>query len=184
MQRRAYIDWARGIAVLVMIEAHTSDAWTRPDAKGSVAYALAVMLGGFAAPLFLWLAGLGVAMAASRTAARTGSRQAAVEAACRRGLEIFVLAFLFRVQAFIVSPPSTPLKLFRVDILNVMGPAMVGVGLTWAVATSWRVRACVYAAVAAVIAMLTPIVRVSPMVDPLPIWFQWYVRPAGEFTTF
>ena len=27
--RRAYIDWARGIAVLVMIEAHTTDAWTR-----------------------------------------------------------------------------------------------------------------------------------------------------------
>jgi uncharacterized membrane protein len=32
--------------------------------------------------------------------------------------------------------------------------------------------------------MLTPIVRVSPFVDRLPIWFQWYVRPAGEFTTF
>ena len=27
--RRAYVDWARGIAVLVMIEAHTVDAWTR-----------------------------------------------------------------------------------------------------------------------------------------------------------
>ena len=27
--RRAYVDWARGIAVLLMIEAHTVDAWTR-----------------------------------------------------------------------------------------------------------------------------------------------------------
>ena len=27
--RRAYVDWARGIAVLLMIEAHTLDAWTR-----------------------------------------------------------------------------------------------------------------------------------------------------------
>ena len=27
--RRAYVDWARGIAVLLMIEAHTADAWTR-----------------------------------------------------------------------------------------------------------------------------------------------------------
>src|SRR5262245_4174807 len=111
-QRRAYIDWARGLAVLVMIEAHTSDAWPRADAKGSLGYAMAVILGGFAAPLFLWLAGLGVAMAASRTLERTGRAAAAVEAACVRGLEIFILAFLFRIQAFVVSPPSTPLKLF------------------------------------------------------------------------
>ena len=27
--RRPYIDWARALAVLVMIEAHTFDAWTR-----------------------------------------------------------------------------------------------------------------------------------------------------------
>src|SRR5262245_61568025 len=101
--RRAYIDWARGLAVLVMIEAHTSDAWTRAAAKGSFGYAVAVILGGFAAPLFLWLAGLGVVMAASRTAQRTGRTVAAVEAACARGLEIFILAFLFRVQAFVVS---------------------------------------------------------------------------------
>jgi len=182
--RRAYIDWARGLAVLVMIEAHTSDAWTRPADKSSAAYAAAVILGGFAAPLFLWLAGLGVALAASRTAARTGSRRAAVEAALKRGLEIYILAFLFRLQAFIVSPPSTPLKLFRVDILNVMGPAMAIAGLVWGLSASARSRAAFYAVIAAVFAMVTPIVRASPRVDALPLWFQWYARPAGEFTTF
>ena len=40
-----------------MIEAHTTDAWTHPADKTSLAYSLAVFLGGFAAPLFLWLAG-------------------------------------------------------------------------------------------------------------------------------
>src|SRR3954465_13047058 len=90
--RLAYIDWARGIAVLLMIEAHTVDAWTRFDARSTIGFRNATVLGGFAAPLFLWLAGLGVAMAAARTEARHG-RGAAVEAACRRGLEIFVLAF-------------------------------------------------------------------------------------------
>jgi uncharacterized membrane protein len=182
--RRAYIDWARGLAVLVMIEAHAIDAWTRPADKGSAAYAVAVILGGFAAPLFLWLAGLGVAMAAARTAVRTGSRRAAVEAAVTRGLEIYILAFLFRAQAFVVSPPSTPLKLFRVDILNVMGPAMAIVGLLWGISASVRVRLSVYAAVATAFAMATPLIRASPLVDALPVWFQWYVRPAGEFTTF
>ncbi len=170
--------------MLLMIEAHTIDAWTRPQSKTSVGYGVAMMFGGFAAPLFLWLAGLGTAMAAFRTAERTGSRARAVEATFRRGLEIFVLAFLFRIQAFIVSPPSTPLKLFRVDILNVMGPAMAAAALVWAVGASARMRAFVYAGVATAIAMITPIVRASTAVDHLPVWLQWYVRPAGEFTTF
>jgi uncharacterized membrane protein len=179
-----YIDWARGIAVLLMIEAHVTDAWTRPNAKVSDAYSATVILGGFAAPMFLWLAGLGVAMAASRTADRTGSHTQAMEAAVRRGLEIFLLAFLFRLQAFIVSPPSTPLKLFRVDILNVMGPAMVLAGLLWNAARDAPGRAIVYGLTASAIAMATPIVRTSAMIDRLPIWFQWYLRPSGEFTTF
>jgi uncharacterized membrane protein len=27
-------------------------------------------------------------------------------------------------------------------------------------------------------------VRTTPVVDALPVWFQWYFRPAGEYTTF
>ena len=65
---------------------------------------------------------------------RGGSRRDAAEAVCRRGLEIFILAFLFRLQAFIVSPGSHPVTLFRVDILNIMGPAIVAAGLVWALA--------------------------------------------------
>jgi len=167
-----------------MIEAHTVDSWTRAADRKSVLFVYLTILGGFAAPLFLWLAGLGVAMSAARTCAKTGSRARAVEAACRRGLEIFVLAFLFRLQAFIVSPGSHPITLFRVDVLNVMGPAMVAAGLAWAVSGRATIQAGVYAALAALVAMGTPIARAAAPVDHLPIWMQWYVRPAGEYTTF
>ncbi len=57
-----------------------------------------------------------------------------------RGVEIFLLAFLFRLQAFIVSPGSHPVTLFRVDVLNVMGPAMVVAGLLWAAASQTWTR--------------------------------------------
>src|SRR5580765_6944895 len=83
--RRLYIDWARGVAVLLMIEAHTIDAWTRLRDKKRLAYAYGTMLGGFAAPMFLWLAGLGVAMSMARTYARTCSRREALHAATIRG---------------------------------------------------------------------------------------------------
>ena len=182
--RRAYIDWARGVAVLLMIEAHTTDAWTRAADKRGVLYRDANILGGFAAPMFLWLAGLAVVLAATRSAERTGSRAQAAEGIVRRGLEIFILAFLFRIQAFIVSPGNHVVTVFRVDILNIMGPAIVAAGAVWALATTAAGRIAAFSALAIGFSMLTPIVRASPVVEHLPVWFQWYLRPAGELTVF
>ena len=182
--RLAYIDWARGIAVLIMIEAHTFDAWTRPADRLSEWFRAATILGGFAAPMFLWLAGVSLGLSAAAVARREGSRRAAVEAICRRGLEIFILAFLFRLQAFVAGPGSHPITLFRVDILNVMGPAIAAAGVVWGLNRTTVGRAISCAAIAAAFAMLTPIVRASDALNVLPIWVQWYIRPAGEYTTF
>jgi len=182
--RLAYIDWARGIAVLLMIEAHTADAWTRPTDRTTVPFRDATILGGFAAPFFLWLAGLSVVLAATRTAERAGGRAAALDAACRRGLEVFILAFLFRLQGFLVTPGGAPLMILRVDILNIMGPSMIAAALLWAAARTTAGRAALSAAAAAAVAMTTPIVRSSGLIDALPTWIQWYLRPAGDLTTF
>ncbi|HEX3643992.1 MAG TPA: heparan-alpha-glucosaminide N-acetyltransferase domain-containing protein [Vicinamibacterales bacterium] len=184
--RLSYVDWARGIAVLLMIEAHTSDAWTRlsPAVRRTIAFRDATVLGGFAAPLFLWLAGLAVVLAATRAAERSGSRRAAVDMVCRRGLEIFILGFLFRVQGFIITPGSHPVTLFRVDILNIMGPAIAIAGIVWGLAGGPVARVFWYAGIAAAFAMATPIVRASPTIDAWPLWLQWYMRPFGEFTIF
>jgi uncharacterized membrane protein len=182
--RQSYIDWARGIAVLLMIEAHTADSWTRAADRGTTLYRDATILGGFAAPLFLFLAGLGVVLSAARIANRTGSRAQAMDAIVRRGLEIFVLAFLFRIQAFVVSPGNYLVTVFRVDILNVMGPAIVAAGLVWAVTTRAAWRVALFATAATALAMLTPIVRAASAVAQLPVWVQWYIRPAGDLTVF
>jgi uncharacterized membrane protein len=181
--RRRYIDCARGIAVLLMIEAHTTDAWTRAASKSSVAFRNATILGGFAAPLFLWLAGLGVVLAATRLSEQSG-RPAAVAAACRRGLEIFILAYLFRLQAFIISPGSPPIALFRIDILNIMGPAIVLAGIMWGFGATTARRVLIYGVAAVATAMVTPVVRAAAWTDALPVLVQWYLRPAGEYTTF
>ena len=166
-----------------MIEAHTLDAWTRPADRGTVGFMAATILGGFAAPLFLWLAGLASVLFAERTATR-GGRGAALEAVCRRGLEIFILAFLFRLQAFVVSPGSHPITLFRVDILNVMGPAIAMAGLVWMATARTGAIVAVQAALAATVAILAPISVTMPIVDALPLWIQWYLRPAGDLTPF
>jgi uncharacterized membrane protein len=167
-----------------MIEAHTLDAWTRPAARTSTLFGDATILAGFAAPLFLWLAGVGAVLSATSASRRSGNRWNAVETVCRRGLELFILAFLFRLQAFIVSPGSHPIALFRVDVLNIMGPAVVAAGIIWGLCASPRALVGVYAGSACAVAMLTPVVRTMTAVDSLPTWVQWYVRPSGEYTTF
>ena len=134
--------------------------------------------------MFLWLAGLGLVLSAERVLTKTGRRSLAAEAVVRRGAEIFILAFLFRIQAFIISPGSSLVTIFRVDILNVMGPAMAAAGLIWAIGRNrWGAAlACGLTAVA--LAMLTPLVRQAAWVNALPVWTQWYLRPFGDHTTF
>ena len=161
-----------------MIEAHTIDAWTRPSARRGVLFRDATVLGGFAAPLFLWLAGLAVVLAAAAAVRRGGSRRDAAEAVCRRGLEIFILAFLFRLQAFIVSPGGYPITLFRVDILNIMGPAIVVAGLVWGSCESPVRLTAAYAALRPRLRWLTPLVRTMAR-GRRPARLGAVVHPAG-----
>ena len=149
-----------------------------PRTRRASLYRDANILGGFAAPMFLWLAGLAVVLAATRSAERTGSRAQAVEGIVRRGLVIFILAFLFRIQAFIVSPGNHLVTLFRVDILNVMGPAIVMAGAVWGLTRTAAGRIAAFSALAIAFGLLTPIVRASPLVGHLPVWVA-VVRASG-----
>ena len=182
--RRRFVDWARGVAVLVMIGAHVFDAWTLPVERGSVTYRNLMILGGFAAPLFLWLAGFTAVLSAERALGRTGDRPAAMVLVCRRGLVVFLLAFLFRMQSFIVSPGNSLLSLFRVDILNIMGPSIVATGLVWGLCRRRASLVAAFTGLTVALAMLTPVVRSADWVAVLPTWIQWHLRPSGEFTVF
>jgi len=181
--RRGYIDWLRGLAVLIMIEAHTLDAWTRTPDRVTFAFGRAMTIGGFGAPLFLFLAGIAVALSGATKAGRMGRRRAGA-ALRRRGWQIFALAFLFRLQAFVLSPGSPPGALLKVDILNIMGLAIVLAGWIWEWAGSARAQLLAFSAATAAVAMLTPIVRTTPLLNGLPDPIEWYVRPAPGRTNF
>src|SRR4051812_48945008 len=128
--RRGYLDWVRGLAVLVMIQAHVLDSWTRTDVRDTSGFAWAMIVAGFGAPLFLFLAGLSVALSAGSKVRRTGNAPAAAIAVVKRGAWIFLLAFLFRIQAWVLGWGS-PRTLLKIDILNIMGPSIVAAGIAW-----------------------------------------------------
>ncbi|MEO5897605.1 MAG: heparan-alpha-glucosaminide N-acetyltransferase domain-containing protein [Vicinamibacterales bacterium] len=181
--RRGYLDWLRGLAVLIMIEAHVLDAWTRLDQRQSVLYGWAMIAGGFGAPLFLFLAGLSVSLSAGSKLRKTADPRAASRAVVRRGLEIFGLAFLFRLQAWAISWGAAR-SLLKVDILNIMGPSIMAAAWLWGGFRSARARAAGFVVAALAIALLTPPVRATWIFAFLPDFIEGYIRPRPGFTTF
>src|SRR6187455_3202206 len=182
--RQAYLDWVRGVAVLIMVEAHVLDAWTRVEARARPIFGYAMVLGGFAAPLFLFMAGVAVALSAESKSRRTGDLEASWRAAEKRGWQIFGLAFLFRLQSYILSGGYSAVSLLKVDILNVMGPAMAAAAITGRLASDkWR-RAVLLAVVALGVSLLTPLVRATTLLDWLPDPVEWYFRPSPGRTNF
>jgi uncharacterized membrane protein len=182
--RRRYLDWLRGVAVLIMIEAHTIDAWTRLADRSGKPFQWALILGGFGAPIFLFLAGLALSLAAG-SRSRKGLQDSEVAArARRRGWQVFGLAFLFRLQSWLISGGTFPGTLLKVDILNVMGLSMLAGALLWGLGRTSKSRALLLTLAAVALAMLTPIVRATPWLDVLPDPVEWYLRPAPGHTTF
>jgi uncharacterized membrane protein len=181
--RRGYLDWLRGLAVLVMIEAHLLDSWTRFPDRQSREFDWAMTVGGFGAPLFLFLAGVAVPLSAGSKLRRSGDAQEASRAVIRRGLEIFGLAFLFRLQAWILGW-SAPRALLRVDILNIMGPSIMAAAALWGAVRTNRDRFLLFGAATLLSTLLTPIVRTLPIVGGLPDPIEAYIRPAGGLSNF
>ena len=181
--RRTYLDVLRGVAVLVMIEAHVIDSWTRVADRRSRAFGESLILGGFGAPLFLFLAGVAVAMSAGSKARRTGDSRAAVRAVQRRGLEIFLLAFVFRFQAFVLghSPAWTMLK---VDILNIMGPSIVLAATLWGGFRTSTARIIAFAAATVTVVWATPFIRQAQSLAVLSDSLEGYLRPIPNLTNF
>jgi uncharacterized membrane protein len=185
--RRGYLDWLRGVAVLIMVEVHLLDAWVRVIDRPERPYRWAMIVGGYSAPLFLFLAGVAMALAIGSRLRKGLTASEVASLARRRGWQIFGLAFLFRLQSFIISGGPFPQSLLKVDILNVMGLSMVLAAVLWGMASRSALRVVSLIAVAMVFVFITPIVRTPSFVNSLWYPIEWYFRAipgSGAFTLF
>lgn len=181
--RRTHLDVLRGVAVLVMIEAHVIDSWTRAADRQTQAFRESLVLGGFGAPLFLMLAGVAVAMSAGSKTRRLGDPMAAMRAVQKRGLQIFLLAFVFRFQSFVLSHGAA-WTLLKVDILNVMGVSIVAAAALWGYARTTRGRLLAFAGATAALVLAAPAVRAFDALAVLPDALEGYLRPIPNLTNF
>jgi uncharacterized membrane protein len=183
VNRRTYLDWLRGIAVLIMIEAHTLDSWTRAEDRDEGIYKWAIVVGGFGAPIFLFLAGVALPLAAGSRLRKGRSHAEVATLARKRGWQIFGLAVLFRLQSAVLGAGGIE-SLLKVDILNVMGLSMLTAAILWGSSQHAHGRGALLFAAAASVAMVTPIVRETTALAFLPDPIEAYLRPIPMLTGF
>jgi uncharacterized membrane protein len=181
------IDWLRGLAVVLMIQTHLYDAWVKPAAKASYAYGLTRFWGGVPARLFLLLVGVSMAIKFEAQIAKKVDAATMRRGAMKRGLEIFLLAYLFRLQELTLSLFGGQfIDLFRIDILNCIGASMIVIA---PIVTPRNGRPRILAALlaAAVVVALGPIIGPAHFPGWLPRPLTSYLggeRPMAWFPLF
>jgi uncharacterized membrane protein len=187
--RLAYIDWLRGLACLLMFQTHCYNSWLRPDLHDSSLYRWSQLGGTLPAPLFIFLAGISMALVTERLREKGIARNTILKQTALRGAEIFALGLLFRLQEYALGYKWSPwTDLFRVDVLNILGLSMILMALLcWltfaAQLSSARLRTIAGAILAATtIAMLTPPLWTTHRPRFLPWALESYVNGVHVFS--
>jgi uncharacterized membrane protein len=118
--RIACIDRLRGLAVLGMFLVHSGPPWLAAEYTGS-AYSRAIsQIAGMVAPVFLFLAGVGVTCIARRAAAAAPARRRVV----LRGLQIVATGYALQVLFWAGRGFTDFERVLRVDVLHCSGATM------------------------------------------------------------
>jgi hypothetical protein len=169
-----------------MIETHVFDSFLADRYRGSEWYWLSQFLGGMAAPLFLFLVGVSLAIVVDRLHEKATPHSVLVEKVLRRSGWILFLAYAFRLQqAAEWYPYSQWGQVLKVDILNCLALSSFSVGLAGGIFRNRRWNAALMGVGAAVIVTLTPwvfLMRVgmsTPLLDYLnggghPNYFMFF----------
>lgn len=184
MQRRTYIDWLRGVAVLIMIEWHAIDAWTADSERSGQAFKALAFLGGWAAPLFLFLAGVAVPLAVESHMRRGMTAREASWTLQKRGWQILLLAHVFRLQSYFLNPSAVWHSVLKPDILNILGLGLVAAAYCWGRSTTVRGRMVWLLGPALLVLIIAPLSRGWWWPTLLHPRLEAYIRPNGGFGVF
>lgn len=183
--RRQYIDWLRGVAVLIMVMWHVVDSWHVREGRDARAFQWLGFFAGWAAPLFLFLAGLSMALSGAALVKSGVDRRRAAWTLAKRGAWVLLIAHAFRFQSFLFNPYASWNGILKPDILNILGLGLVAAALLWSRAST---------AVGRVLWLAVPAIVVVFMLAPLaPTWWwptllhprlEAYIRPVGNMGVF
>jgi uncharacterized membrane protein len=160
------VDWLRGLAVVLMIETHLYGYWTSPAARATRLFQDTRWWGGFPFRMFLLMAGVAMGIKFEAQIARGVERSVMVRGGVKRGFEVLLLGYLFRVQEYVLSFFWDWHDVLRVDILNCLGASMMLAAVICAPRRG-RPQYAITLAVAAAVLAVGPIIGPG---DYLPDW--------------
>jgi uncharacterized membrane protein len=181
------IDWLRGLAVVLMIQAHGFDAWLTLESRTGAAWSTIRHLSGIPSRLFLLLVGVSAAIKFESQIAKGVPSSVIRAETAKRGLLVLALAYVFRLQEWILAAFWGGWEaLFRVDILNCIGASLLVLALV-SVPRSGRPRVLASLAAAAVFVAFGPLIGPAQFPTWLPRPLTSYLggqRPMAWFTLF
>jgi hypothetical protein len=168
-----------------MIQCHAFNSFTRLDLHEASGYVLTQFVGGMAAPLFLFMAGMTFGFQMEGLEARGAGRALRWRASLGRAGYVFALAYAFRFTNWLGSFPNSSLEdLTKVDILNCMGLALGMFAMTALLDSEQRIRYALAGAVT--VAALAPVIGSLEWTGlPLAVRDYWVPSPLrGRFPFF
>lgn len=127
------IDALRGMALLFMVIDHSFDWWLSEPYRGGVADQLTEFIGALAAPIFVTLVGVGVALSQGKERG-THSNAMMIGRAFRRGLFFIVLGHGLNFIVFFTGANWD--AVFALDVLHLIGLGIF-LGTMVSLITSW-----------------------------------------------
>jgi len=173
------------MAVLFMIEVHTLDAWLAPGVGQGLVRDALVMMGGFAAPAFLFMAGLSQQLADGSAERRGVLPGARLRAALSRALWLLAVAYSFRFAEFVLGGAFRVSGgwrvILRVDILNVIALSL-GLAAILGWSARGRLKLPAFAIAAAAVAGLAPLVAAWQHPESRILDYLYATFPRANFS--
>ena len=119
MNRLVYLGAPRRIAILLMVVDHAHNWWLDEVGQATILASTTEFLGTLAAPPFLYLVGVGLALSARRATQAGRSRGVAVRRLLWRGGQLILWGFALNLLIFFVGDNSA--DLLAVDVLQIIG---------------------------------------------------------------
>jgi uncharacterized membrane protein len=159
--RKLWLDWQRGLAVLFMVEWHTYDSWRADAVAQGPGHSILAVIGGFAAPSFLYMAGLSQLLADGALERKGLPAAERRKRAVGRALWLLGVAYLFRLAEYLLGGAYRVAggweSILKVDVLNVIAVSLLATALL-TVGFSRGAHAALVVVAALAVALLSPVV--------------------------
>ena len=173
--RRGYLDLLRGVAVLIMIEAHVIDTWTRfPDRQTR----------GRQSDHRRWIRRSSLSLSRGRRGRAVGWIEIPALWRCRSGVRRRRSPRARDLRPRVPVPVSgvgarlvVAALAAAVDILNIMGPSIMAAAAMWGAVRTTAGRFAAFTAATLAVTLTTPIVRNISVLSALPDPIEAYIRP-------